>query len=103
MKWLTTAEAADELEVSPSTVRRLVEEGELKSKRRTRHGPLLISEESIEDYMDSLEDGDTEHPEVERAYDEGYDEGVRDAECGDDDEDDEDDDFDDDEDDDDED
>jgi len=100
---LTVSETADRLEVSRSTVLRMIDDDELDARRRTKKGPWYISIESIEEYEDDLDrDGDHDDEddldeEIEQAHEDAYREGL--AECdldGDDpDDDDEEDDYDD--------
>ena len=80
-EYLTTSEAAEKMEVSPATVRRLIEDEELDGKRRTKSGPWLVSEESIEKYLEEIESGERESPDYAKGFDAGYDEGFSDAEA----------------------
>jgi excisionase family DNA binding protein len=88
--WLSTTKAAALLEVSPSTIRRLVDDDELHARRKTRNGAWLVSRESVEQYLDEIESGERQAPAYEEGFAAGYDEGVRDAEgeCSDDEDDD---------------
>jgi excisionase family DNA binding protein len=80
-KYISTREAAEELGCSPSTVRRLIEEGELKGRRLTSGGPYQILEKDLEAFLKEIEDGTRRSPEADEAYQEGYDAGVQDASC----------------------
>ena len=84
--WLTVGETAERIEGSPSQVRRLVEEEELEGRRDGPTGPLLVSEESVEEFLDEEDDrDDEEHADdvFDRAYDEGFADGKAEAACDD--------------------
>ncbi len=78
-KWLSTSEAADLMDVSPSTIRRLIDGEELDARRKTKSGPYLVSRDSVEEYLDDIETGKREHPEVADAYKSGFDAGYDEA------------------------
>jgi excisionase family DNA binding protein len=50
-EWLTVAEAAAELSVSPSTVRRYVKEGSLPAFRLRHNGPLRLHPHDVADLL----------------------------------------------------
>ena len=80
-KWFTTSETADRLEVSPTTVRRLIENEDLQGKRHTKSGPWSVSEDSIEEFLREIESGERESPDFQEGYDHGYDRGFADAQA----------------------
>ncbi len=55
-KHATLSEAMDQLDCSPSEVRRLIEEEVLVARRDDPTGPLRISQASIDEYLDAEDD-----------------------------------------------
>ena len=70
------SEAIEQLECTPSEIRRMIEDGELIAHRDDPTGPLLVSQRSIDDFLDAEDD---DKPEVGDGFDAGYDEGWADA------------------------
>lgn len=90
---LTVSEVAERLEISRSSVLRLLDGDELDARRRTRNGPWYISEESVQEFEDELDDEEDEDDDAyERGHSDGYKEALVECGDGDDDDDDEDDD-----------
>jgi excisionase family DNA binding protein len=52
-KRLTVKQVAEDLGISPSTVYRLIEEGQLKAIRAAGRG-IMVLESSVEKYLESL-------------------------------------------------
>lgn len=72
-QWLPLSEAAKLIGEAPSVVRRMVEEGELKGRRRSMTAPIEILESSLNDFLDAEpDDGEGEDDEFDRGYDEGF-------------------------------
>ena len=72
-KYVVLSEAIEQLECSPSEVRRMIEDGELDGRRDGPTGPLLVSQKSIDDHLEREEDDQDEGADcLDDAYDEGW-------------------------------
>ena len=69
------------MDISPATVRRLIEDEELKAKRKTKSGPYLVDAKSVQEYLDEIEAGERHSPDYEEGWDRGYDQGFTDAQA----------------------
>ena len=77
--WLSVSETAERTGRSASEIRRLVEEEELEGHRDEPTGPLLVSEESVEEFLDDEDDDRDDDEAADDAFDRGYDEGFADG------------------------